>query len=41
MHENEIVDVIRKLKMKKAVGLDGIPNEAWIHANDELVEVRY
>ena len=28
--EEEIVNAIRKLKKRKATGIDGIPNEAWI-----------
>lgn len=39
IQEIEIFYAIRELKKKKAVGVDGIPNKAWIYAIDDLVKV--
>lgn len=33
---SEIKPTIGKLKEKKAIGEDGIPNEAWIYGGDEI-----
>ena len=36
--EEEIVNAIKKLKRRKATGIDGIPNEAWIEGIEQLKE---
>ena len=36
--EEDVDRAIRRLKKRKAPGLDGIPNEAWIYARDILRE---
>ena len=36
--EEEIVNTIKKLKRRKATGIDGIPNEAWIEGIEQLKE---
>jgi len=36
IHEKEIWDVVRKMKKRKMVGIDGIPMEAWIYAGKDL-----
>lgn len=34
--EMEIRKAVKKMKMKKAVGIDGIPTEAWKYAGERL-----
>lgn len=34
--EMEIRKAIKKMKMKKAVGIDGIPTETWKYAGERL-----
>jgi len=34
----EVRDAIRKLKVKKAAGIDGIPMEAWKFASEDLIK---
>jgi len=34
--EKEIKDVMRKMKNKKAAGIDGIPMEVWKNAGKDL-----
>lgn len=34
--EAEIRKTVEKMKMKKAVGIDGIPTEAWKYAGERL-----
>lgn len=36
--KEEIKGVIQKMKRKKASGEDGIPNEAWIHGEEDILE---
>jgi len=36
IQEKEIWDVVRRMKKRKAVGIDGIPMEAWIYAGKDL-----
>ena len=36
--EEEIINAIKKLKRRKATGIDGIPNEAWIEEIEKLKE---
>lgn len=39
--EDEIETQIRKLKKKKAAGIDGIPSEAWIYSAGNTREKLY
>lgn len=34
--EEEVWSALRKMKKKKAAGIDGIPTEAWLYAGEEL-----
>jgi len=36
IQEKEIWDVVRRMKKRKAVGINGIPMEAWIYAGEDL-----
>ena len=36
--KEDIEEAIRKLKMKKSVGVDGIRNEVWKYANENVKE---
>lgn len=37
----EIRKVIGKMKKKKAPGIDGMPNEAWIYGGKEMEEITW
>jgi len=36
MIEEEEIKALKKMKMKEAAGIDGIPMEAWRYAKEEL-----
>ena len=38
IEEEEITNAIKKLKRRKATGIDGISNEAWIEGMDQIKE---
>ena len=37
--EWEIDEMIRKMKLRKAVGLDGLGNEVWVHGGSKMKEI--
>jgi len=36
IQDKEIWEVVKRMKKRKAVGIDGIPMEAWIYAGKDL-----